>query len=321
MSNSNALFKIAAAAAVATGVAIAGYYYFVSSSDDSKNKTKNVSASPSSSNFDSAGKFQPSTLVLPVFDLSIFLNHKNEKIDEYIQECLRMADAFHQYGLIIVRDPRVSEADNQRFLNMMEHYFEGSDGIRDARPEIGYQIGVTGEQIEKARNHCSRYGIYGPNDQPLSPCPPEFDKKWRFFWRTGPQPTITEFPELNVDPVIPPEFPEWSEVMNMWGHKMTEAMFTVATMVADGFHHHGYTMDSNTFTNMMQNGPHLLAPTGSDFRKYQSEGTVLAGYHYDLNFLTIHGKSRFPGLYVWTREGKKMTVNIPDGCLLIQVRL
>jgi isopenicillin N synthase-like dioxygenase len=37
-----------------------------------------------------------------------------------------------------------------------------------------------------------------------------------------------------------------------------------------------------------------------------------------LNFLTIHGKSRFPGLYVWTRNGQKKQVFVPDGCLLIQ---
>ena len=49
------------------------------------------------------------------------------------------------------------------------------------------------------------------------------------------------------------------------------------------------------------------------------QGTVLAAIHYDLNFMTIHGKSRFPGLYVWSRTGKKMAVRIPDGCLLVQV--
>jgi hypothetical protein len=56
---------------------------------------------------------------------------------------------------------------------------------------------------------------------------------------------------------------------------------------------------------MMQYGPHLLAPTGSDLHvhKYGKKGTVLAGYHYDLNFLTIHGKSRFPGLNIWLRDG------------------
>ena len=65
-------------------------------------------------------------------------------------------------------------------------------------------------------------------------------------------------------------------------------------------------------------GPHLLAPTGSDLRRYGKEGTVFAGYHYDLNFLTIHGRSRFPGLNIWLRNGQKMEVKVPIGCLLIQ---
>jgi len=37
-----------------------------------------------------------------------------------------------------------------------------------------------------------------------------------------------------------------------------------------------------------------------------------------LSFLTIHGKSRFPGLYIWLRNGTKALVHVPDGCLLLQ---
>lgn len=32
----------------------------------------------------------------------------------------------------------------------------------------------------------------------------------------------------------------------------------------------------------------------------------------------MHGKSRYPGLYIWTREGRKVSVKVPDGCLLVQ---
>ena len=102
--------------------------------------------------------------------------------------------------------------------------------------------------------------------------------------------------------------------MDMWGNKMIAALLTVAEMTASGFN-----MPADTFTSRLQFGPHLLAPTGSDFNKYAKEGTVLAGFHTDLNFFTIHGKSRFPGLRIWTREGKRVGVVVPDGCLLIQV--
>ena len=30
------------------------------------------------------------------------------------------------------------------------------------------------------------------------------------------------------------------------------------------------------------------------------------------------GKSNFPGLSVWARDGTKMAVTVPDGCLLVQ---
>lgn len=156
-------------------------------------------------------------------------------------------------------------------------------------------------------------GSLGPNNKPLSPCPPELDPKWRFFWRIGPVPPKTNFPSLNADAVIPPEIPEWGEVMDMWGNKMQQAVFVLAEMAAEGF-----SMPADAFTSRMMYGPHLLAPTGSDFNKFGKKDTVLAGYHYDLNFLTIHGKSRFPGLNVWTREGRRMGVAIPDGCLLVQ---
>ena len=53
---------------------------------------------------------------------------------------------------------------------------------------------------------------------------------------------------------------------------------------------------------MMDGGQHKLAPTASDLRKFDTK-TVFAGFHYDFNFLTIHGKSRYPGLFAWLRTG------------------
>lgn len=66
--------------------------------------------------------------------------------------------------------------------------------------------------------------------------------------------------------------------------------------------------------------PHLLAPTASDLEKYGKNKTILAGFHTDLNFLTIHGRSRYPGLHIWARNtGRRIPVKIPPGNnLLVQ---
>ena len=76
-------------------------------------------------------------------------------------------------------------------------------------------------------------------------------------------------------------------------------------------------LPENAFYDQLQGGAHLLAPTGSDLQRYDV-GTIFAGFHYDFNFLTIHGKSRYPGLFAWTKEGEKFTVAVPDGHLLLQ---
>lgn len=301
MSSSANLGKVVGVAAAVAAAAVTSYYLL---NKDTKEGEETVQK-PS----------EQAPLSLPVVEFSAFFN-KDADPESYERECAKVAHALHHYGVVILKDPRVAESDNVRFLDMMEKYFEGSDGLRDARPEYGYQVGVTKERVELPRNHCKAVGAFGPDNKPLSPCPPEKDPKWRFFWRTGPQPEVTDFPAVNMDPVIPAEFPEWKEVMDMWGGQMTRALFTLAEMAAVGF-----KMPSDAFTSRMEYGPHLLAPTGSDFNNYGEEGTVLAGFHYDLNFLTIHGKSRFPGLYVWTRQGARTPVAVPDGCLIVQVSL
>lgn len=67
----------------------------------------------------------------------------------------------------------------------------------------------------------------------------------------------------------------------------------------------GMGLPNDAFTTRLEGGPHLLAPTGSDLDKNEV-GAILAGFHYDIAFLTIHGKSRFPGLFAWTRNNQKL---------------
>ena len=56
---------------------------------------------------------------------------------------------------------------------------------------------------------------------------------------------------------------------------------------------------------MLKGGPILLSPTGMDLDKFKV-GDILSPFHYDYSFLTIHGKSRYPGLNVWLETGEKI---------------
>ena len=116
----------------------------------------------------------------------------------------------------------------------------------------------------------------------------------------------------DIPQTYPKDFPEWESMMDKWGYTMVNSVFVAAEMAAIGM-----GLDKDTFTSKMNMGPHLLAPTASDLLKYDV-GANFATFHYDLNFITIHGKSRYPGLFLWTREMKRQPVSIPNGCLLLQ---
>lgn len=263
---------------------------------------------------------------LPVIDLSSYLEFSNRlgscpetQLDPQLMTlCFEVSRTLADTGALLVKDPRCSAEDNDRFIDMMEKYFEQPQEFKrlQERPHLHYQVGVTPEGVEVPRSlvdqeiqeklkalpkECQPSPLSGP------------DPKWRYMWRVGPRPAVTRFKELNSEPVIPEGFPEWKDTMDSWGHKMISAIETVAEMAGIGF-----GLPKDAFTSLMKQGPHLLAPTGSDLKRYGQEGTVFAGYHYDLNFLTIHGRSRFPGLNIWLRNGRKMEVKVPVGCLLIQ---
>ena len=132
------------------------------------------------------------------------------------------------------------------------------------------------------------------------------------MWKIGDRPENApdDFPQI-----VPEGFPDWEKKMDTWGTKLLEATRAIASMAAIGM-----GVNQNTFTDRMDGGAHLLGPTGSDLDK-NDVGTILAGFHYDISFMTIHGRSRYPGLSLWTRDWQKVTLNFPPGCLFIQAGL
>ncbi|KAI0427251.1 hypothetical protein F5Y09DRAFT_37898 [Xylaria sp. FL1042] len=261
---------------------------------------------------------------LPIIDLDIFLSSPDSPAAH--EECAKAARALITYGALVLHDSRVAEPDNAAFLDLLEDYFAQPETAlkHDERPELGYQVGVTLENTEKPKCAVDEPCLdvirrLAPEERPLDISGHAPDPKCRFFWRMGePAPYKTQFPGLNADNIVPAADgirERWTPVMTQWGQSMKRAVSGLAEMAAVGM-----GLPAETFSDAARYGPHLLAPTASDLQKYGAKDTILAGFHTDLNFLTIHGRSRYPGLHIWARNtGRKIPVKIPPGQnLLVQ---
>jgi len=249
---------------------------------------------------------------LPIIDISSFLEDPSSPAS--LEACKKGVDIFKQTSCLIIRSPKVKEEHNAAFLNLVERYFSQrtEELMKDVHPELQYQVGATPEFTEVPRDHTDV--IAAQDEKNKAHTPKGADPKWRFFWRIGDRPKDTTFPEQNAAPVIPDAFnTEWAQVLDQWGELMLSSVSSVAEMLSVGL---GWP--KNTLPNLMHHGPHLLAPTGSDLSRHNKMDTVFAGFHYDFNLLTIHGKSKFPGLFIWLRDGSRIQVRVPDGCLLLQ---
>ena len=96
---------------------------------------------------------------VPIIDVSAFLDSSADPAMGE-EQCRLVAQCLHEYGILIWRDPRVNEKDNEDYLDMMEQYFElearklyQGEKLKDCKPEHNFQAGVTPERQERARNH------------------------------------------------------------------------------------------------------------------------------------------------------------------------
>ncbi|KAL7938433.1 hypothetical protein V8C35DRAFT_153525 [Trichoderma chlorosporum] len=272
-----------------------------------------------------ANEAQPQDLPmdLPIIDLDIYLNNPASSPAAQA-ECSRAASALITYGALLLHDSRVSEADNDTFLDLLEDYFAQPepDLRRDERPELSYQIGVTLENTEKPKCAVDEPCLdviqrLDPAQRPLDISAHSPDPKCRFFWRMVELPPYeTQFPGLNAENITPDAAhikERWAPTMDLWGNSMKNAVSKLSEMAALGL-----GLEADHFSSAGRYGPHLLAPTASDLAKYGAQDTILAGFHTDLNFLTIHGRSRYPGLNIWARNtGSRIPVKIPPGNYLL----
>ena len=80
---------------------------------------------------------------LPVIDLQPYLDLSlSSDNDEMKRVCSEVSRTLSETGALLVKDPRCSAEDNDRFIDMMERYFEQPDEVKrlQERPNLHYQV-------------------------------------------------------------------------------------------------------------------------------------------------------------------------------------
>jgi hypothetical protein len=109
-------------------------------------------------------------LQYPIVDLSAYLtDQKNASVD-----CQTVADLLHKFGFLCVKDPRVNHTHNDKFIDMMETYYDQNDEIKakDMRKELFYQVGITPVHTERARDRGDVIAKLDTTEKPLTISPP-----------------------------------------------------------------------------------------------------------------------------------------------------
>lgn len=57
---------------------------------------------------------------VPIIDVQKFLT----KEEGWEIECDKVAESLHKYGILIFKDPRAKEQDNEDYIDLMEKYFD-----------------------------------------------------------------------------------------------------------------------------------------------------------------------------------------------------
>lgn len=90
--------------------------------------------------------FKCSSIKVPIIDVQSYLTGS----DSAKSDCKAIAEALHKYGCLVIKDPRVNQSENDKFLDMMEKFFDSrskehynGQTVRNVYPEYDFQVGAT----------------------------------------------------------------------------------------------------------------------------------------------------------------------------------
>lgn len=79
---------------------------------------------------------------IPVIDIQAYLDKNSET---WKSECEKVAQSLHNFGVLIVKDPRVDQKQNDEYLDLVENYFDvtskkfyAGEVLEDCKPQFNF---------------------------------------------------------------------------------------------------------------------------------------------------------------------------------------
>ena len=171
-----------------------------------------------------------------------------------------------------------------KYQELMKKYFRLPNSVKNThvKPELSYQIGLTPAYTEI----------------PILSKKP--DPKERFMYIVGHQYNI----KVN-------ELKHFESLSKSCGEKYIELTKFCLKILGSC-----YNLPKNFFEEKIDQASNILATTCYKYPKKYVK--VVAGKHRDVSFITLHIKATHPGLYLFSRKGKRFPAIVPKNCILIQ---
>lgn len=107
--------------------------------------------------------FKCASIKVPIIDVKAFLTESPSAKSD----CKQVAEALHKYGCLVIKDPRVNQAQNDKFLDTLEKYFHtrsldyyAQKPTKDIYPNYDFQVGATPEYKERAKDHGKSFDAF-----------------------------------------------------------------------------------------------------------------------------------------------------------------
>lgn len=231
---------------------------------------------------------------IPAVDLSKFANGNEQQRQEFINE---LGQAWKEVGFVTVKNHGVPDEYINAFYTQVKRFFE-----MDTETKLKYE--------DKDNAGQRGYTSFG-REQAKGFDSPDLKE----FWQMGQLVTdgdeiAKEYPD-NIQVDLLPDFEEIGRKLYMAFEKSGSILLRAIALYLD--------LDEHYFDNKIHNGNSILRAIHYPPITNEPKSAIRAEQHEDINLITLLAGASAEGLQVKDKDGNWVSVNAPEGHLVINV--